>query len=110
MTIPTKKPAHPLVGAAAHSLDEHGTTKYQIRVLEVFPSGSPEAGDLALVQFYSWIVGEATNRRLIPLKELATPGWKFFADLEDANDYYEHVARHRDEHIRRGLTQKGTAP
>ena len=100
------KPPHPLVNAAAHSLDEHGTTKYQISILDVFPSGSTEAGDLALVQFYSWMIGEPTNRRLIPLKELATAEWKLFASLEDANDYYEHVARHRDSTIRNRLEQK----
>lgn len=93
-------PDHPLVGAAAHSLDEHGTTKYQISILAVFPSGSLEVGDLALVQFYEWMMGQETNRRLMPLKELATPEWKLFANLEEANEYYKHVAGPRDKRIR----------
>ena len=92
---------HPLVGAAAHSLDEHGTTLYQISIVAVIPSGCGHIGDLALVQFYEWFVGEPTTRRLIPLTELATPDWKLFANLEDANYYYENVARHRDERIRK---------
>lgn len=96
---------HPLVGAAAHSLDEHGTTNWQISILSVFPSGCPEVGDLALVQFYSWFIGEPTNRRLIPLRELATPTWKLFENLEDANSYYEHVAQPRDKHIRAKLAR-----
>lgn len=87
---------HPLIGAAAHSVDDRGHTVYQVRILDVFPSGSSETGDLALVQFYSWIMGEPTNRALIPLKELATRQWKLFADMEDANDYYENVASKRD--------------
>jgi hypothetical protein len=91
---------HPLIGAGAHSLDDAGTTQYQIEILDVFPSGASDTGDLALVQFFSWIMGEPTNRRLIPLKELATPTWKLFASMSDANDYYEHVAKHRDEKIR----------
>jgi hypothetical protein len=103
---------HPLIGAGAHSMDEHRTTEYQIKILAVFPSGAADTGDVALVQFFSWIAGEPSNRRLIPLKELATPVWKFFESIEDANDYYEHVARHRDEGIRKRLerAQKEPAP
>lgn len=105
----TDRPSHPLVGAAAHSLDEHGTTKYQIAILDVIPSGASDVGDLALVQFYEWFVGSPTNRRLIPLKELATPEWKLFANLEDANDYYNNVAAPRDKRIRSASGSKGDA-
>jgi hypothetical protein len=46
------------------------------------------------------MVGAPTNRRLIPLRELATEQWKLFASMEEANDYYTNVAARRDEAIR----------
>lgn len=94
---------HPLIGAAAHMLDEHRTTKYQIQVVDVISSGADDTGDLALVQFYDWIAGSPTNRRLIPLKELATEKWILFINIEEANDYYNNVASHRDKAIRSRL-------
>jgi hypothetical protein len=97
---------HPLVGAGAHMLDEHRTTKFQVTIVAVVPSGCPEVGDLALVQFYDWIIGEPTNRRLIPLRELATEQWKLFASMQEANDYYANVASHRDDAIRAKLEKK----
>jgi hypothetical protein len=97
---------HPLVGAGAHMLDEHNTTKYQALIIDVIPSGCPEVGDLALVQFYEWMIGEPTNRRLIPLRELATEHWKLFSSLEEANDYYTSVASPRDKMIRARLEKK----
>jgi hypothetical protein len=87
-------------------LDEHRTTQYQVRIVDVIPSGCPEVGDLALVQFYEWMVGGATNRRLIPLRELATERWILFADMEDANDYYTNVASVRDKSIRARREEK----
>jgi hypothetical protein len=108
MPMAQKPPAakHPLIGRAAHSLDEHNTTLWQVEIVDVFPSGSLEIGDLALVRFYGWMTGHPTNDGLIPLREMATRKWKFFDNMECATDYFDNVARHRDEAIRSRLEKK----
>jgi len=99
---------HPLIGAAAHSLDENRTTLWQVEILDVFPSGSPDVGDLALVQYYEWLAGYPSTRGLIPLREMATRSWKLFPNMESATAYYKEVASPRDARIReRVAKQKG---
>jgi hypothetical protein len=91
--IPTKA-KHPLVGAGVHCKDKDGCVQNQAVILEVVPSGS-SVGDLALIQYFEWLVGEPSTRRLLPLTELASSDrWVFYADAEEMNDHYQRVDRH----------------
>lgn len=93
------RPGHPLAGVGLHRMDEHGRVQNQAMVLDVISSGSTELGDLALIQYYSWIWGEPTTRALIPLREIATPTWVLYANTEDMNAHYSAVDARRNQLI-----------
>jgi hypothetical protein len=97
---PRDKP-HPLVGRGLHYKDERGCVHNQATILAIVPSNSPEAGDLALIQYFDWLMGEPSTQRLLPLTELASSErWVFYENVEQMKDHYQRVDAHRDEHIR----------
>jgi hypothetical protein len=102
---PRDKP-HPLVGRGLHYRDEQGCVQNQARILAIVPSNST-AGDLALIQYLEWLMGEPSTQRLLPLTELASERWVFYENVEEMNDHYQRVDVHRNEHIRR--TSNGPA-
>jgi hypothetical protein len=100
------KAKHPLIGTGLHWKDEDGAVQHQAVVVDVVPSGNAAVGDLALIQYFEWPMGEPSTRRLIPLVELASaaPGkdrWVLYRDVDDMNDHYERRDKHQNEHIRR---------
>lgn len=102
----TRLQKHPLIGAGLHWRDERGYTQNQAMIVDVFPSGSPQAGDLALIQYFEWIIGERSTRRLIALAELASSDqWVLYSSVDEMNDHYERVDHHRNDHIRNAETR-----
>lgn len=73
MAKTTVPPKHPLVGAGVHWCLPDGYVQNQASIVAIVPSNSP-AGDLALLQYYEWIMGEPSTRRLVSLARLQK-GW-----------------------------------
>jgi hypothetical protein len=95
----TKQTKHPLIGRAFHTVDECRRTDWQ----GVF---SADCGNgFILVQLYDWICGGPNTQNVISMAEIGKKhltGWqrfRIFTELEDANHYIDHTARHRDRHI-----------
>jgi hypothetical protein len=96
-TIPAK---HPLVGAGVHWKDERGYTRHKATIIEVISSGSTQVGDLALLQYFDWIIGEPSTRRLVRLSELASSEqWVLYSSVEEMNAHYERIDRYQNENI-----------
>ena len=95
-----KEPSHALVGAGLHCKDKSGKVQNQATVVAVIPSGNPTVGDLALVQYFEWGVGEPSTRRLVPLSEFAkSDRWVFYSSVDEMKDHYERVDKYRDRHV-----------
>jgi hypothetical protein len=102
---------HALAGAGVFRLDADGAVDRQAMVVSVFPSGAAPVGDLALIQYFDWIVGQPSTRDVVPLAEMAVPGrYILFSCVEEMNDYWERIARHRTEAIieKRRVKRDGT--
>jgi hypothetical protein len=86
---------HPLVGRALHSFAD-GKVKEQGMILDVVPTGTA-TGDLALVLYFDWIIGEPNYQRAIPVSAFAYPSegktYRLYSNLEEANAQYEHNSR-----------------
>ena len=104
-TVPVPS-RHPLIGAAVHRKDEHGRVENQAEIIDVIPSGSAEAGDLVLLQYYDWIAGQRSTRGLIRLRDMASAAWVFYADPAEMNEHYERVDSHRNERITLDLEKR----
>jgi hypothetical protein len=88
---------HPLLNAGVHFKDENGCVESQATIAAIISTNST-MGDLALLQYYEWFVGEASTRRLVPLSELASSDrWVLYRNLEEMNDHYERVDQHKIE-------------
>jgi hypothetical protein len=61
----------PLVGKYFHSIED-GKVKWQGKVVAELP------GDRYLVQLFSWLSGDSTNREIINLGDMAN--WRFFSE------------------------------
>jgi hypothetical protein len=102
-----KKPAeggsHPLIGAGLHYKDEHGRVLNQVSIVAVIASNSA-AGDLALIQYFEWISGEPSTRRLIPLSELASSDrWVLYSSVAEMKDHFERSDEGRNTAITKRL-------
>ena len=85
--------AHPLVGAGVHFKDDKGEIVNQAMIVAVVPSNAAAVGDLVLLQYFSWIAGDPTNRRLIPLATLASSkAWALYKSVDEMNSEYEYVS------------------
>lgn len=90
---------HPLVGFAFLSystIDDKISLEWQGTIRAVMASNSAE-GDLALVDFFEWVMGDYSYSQLVPLREFAQPFrsrrfFKLFRTETERNNYYE--ARH----------------
>jgi hypothetical protein len=108
---PTSKAAkHPLIDASVHFKDADGCVERQAAVLAVIPSGSTATGNLVLLQFFDWFMGEPSTRRLIPLSELeSSERWVLYASVDEMNEHYERVdAKHAEAVDRR--KERGDGP
>jgi hypothetical protein len=86
---------HPLLGAGLHYCDDEGVVKRQAAIVAVVPSHGAE-GDLVWLQYFEWVSGAPSRRRLVRLAELASSErWVLYRTLEEMNDHYERVDRHR---------------
>lgn len=98
---------HPLVDAGLHWKNKDGEVINQATILDVIPSGCPATGDMALIQYLDWAMGDPSTRRLIPLAEMASSEqWVLYSSVEDMKDHYERVDAHRNDHIRKQREQK----
>ena len=102
-----KEPAeggkHPLVGAGLHYKDEHGRVLNQVSIVAVIPSNSA-VGDLALIQYFEWMSGEPSTRRLIPLSELASSDrWVLYSSVAEMNDHFQRSDEGRNSAITKRL-------
>jgi hypothetical protein len=92
-----KEPSHALVGAGLHFKDADDCVKDQAVILAVIPSGNSTVGDLALIQYFDWMMGDPCTRRLLPLSALAsTDRWVLYASVEEMKDHYERIDKYRD--------------
>jgi HNH endonuclease len=86
---PPSKPPHPLVGCAFLSFLD-GEVHWQGEIEAVRDRGSEAVAEARL---YSWLTGEPTVLKLIPVRELAvgTPGatYRFFSNHRARNAYLE---------------------
>jgi hypothetical protein len=106
LAIPGASAVHPLNGAGVHFKDENGRVENQMVILNVVPSNSP-AGDLALVQYFDWMMGDRSTRALIPLAQMTDPKrWVFYADIEEMNEHYERVDGPKNRGLERQLAKK----
>jgi hypothetical protein len=84
-----------LIGAGLHWKDVDGRVQRQAKVLAILESGSSTIGYLALIQYYEWLAGEPSTRRLVSLTELASSErWVFYASVEEMNDHYARIDSH----------------
>lgn len=95
--MPSQPKRHPLIGRGLHRLDADRCVLNQAVILDVFPSNSP-LGDLAIIQYFEWIVGEPSTQGIIGVDRLADPEWVLYSSAEEMNEHYERVDRHRIEH------------
>ncbi|MGH7049122.1 MAG: hypothetical protein ACREE5_00525 [Acetobacteraceae bacterium] len=92
---------HPLVGAGLHRKGPDGDVVNQATVLAVMPSNNTSVGDLALIQYFDWILGDPSTRRLVSLVELAsTDRWVLYSSVDEMKDHYDRVDAHQNKHIR----------
>lgn len=97
--------AHPLIHRGLHRLDADRCVQNQAVILDVFPSNSP-TGDLAIIQYFEWFVGEPSTQGIVPVASLAGPEWVLYSSVEEMNEHYERVDSHRSQHR---LKAKATA-
>jgi hypothetical protein len=67
----TGKGEHVLVGHGIHWRNEDGIVERQGVIFTVVSSGAPDVGDLALIQYFEWMMGAPIYEALVPLAELA---------------------------------------
>jgi hypothetical protein len=95
ITADTTTKKHPLEGAGLHYKDENGYVQHQAVIVTVISSGNTTIGDLALIQYFEWVSGGPSTRRLISLSEMAsTDQWVFYSSVEEMKDHYERVDRY----------------
>lgn len=99
---------HPLLKAGLHWKLPSGEVQRQAVILAIVPSGSSQAGDLALIQYFEWMLGGPSTRALIPLAELATSRWVLYASVDEMIDHYERIDEPRNEQIRRVHTPQSS--
>jgi hypothetical protein len=90
---------HPLVDAGLHFKDEHGRVKNQGTIAAVIPSNNHNVGDLVLVQYFDWVMGFPSTRRLVPLSELTTDNWVLYESIKQMTDHYERTDGPRNDAI-----------
>jgi hypothetical protein len=92
-----------LVGRGFHTVDDDGATCWQGEVI------ADLGGGYFLVQLFSWLMGEDSTQHVLQMNEFATktlkgePRYRFFDNIERANEYMELRGYKRDEHIRKKL-------
>jgi hypothetical protein len=91
---------HPLVGFGLHWKNADGEVINQASIVDIVPNGDIAGGDLALIQYYDWIMGYPSTQRLIPLAELASSDqWVLYHSVNEMNEHYERVDEPRNEQI-----------
>lgn len=88
---------HSLAGAGLHLKDDAGLIKRQATIVDVFPSGNINIGDLALIQYFDWTTGDPAIRGLVPVHELAGEKWVLYGSVEEMRDHFERVDKPRAE-------------
>lgn len=96
---------HPLLGAGLHWKDDVGRIERQAEITAVFPSGHRRVGHIALIQYFSWIMGERTTRQLVPVTRLTDTQWVLYASVADMNDYYNTIGERRNEQIDKAIAR-----
>ncbi len=105
--LPLEPGKHPLTGWAFLSYTTDADGKEQVQwqgvIRNVVPSGSA-TGDLAIVDFFEWMIGEYTYSSAIPLTAFSKPFgspqfFKLFASNDERNEYYswKHGRRSGDD-------------
>ena len=92
------KGKHALVGSGLHFKRPDGYVMHQAAVMEVVASNSIQ-GDMVLIQYFSWFMGDPTTRRLIPMTELTSEQWVWYESVADMNEHWERVDSHSNERI-----------
>lgn len=106
LAIPGARVTHPLGGTGVHFKDEHGRVENQMVILDVVQSNS-SAGDLALVQYFDWMMGDRSTRALIPLAQMSDPKrWVFYANIDEMNEHYERVDGPKNRMLSEQLAKK----
>ena len=113
MTHPSSQKAkttqHPLIRRGLHRLDHQRCVQNQAVIIEVFPSNSP-IGDLAIIQYFEWFMGEPSTQAVVPVTALADPEWVLYASVEEMNEHYDRVDSHRIRHVRDKPIQEVAEP
>lgn len=86
-------PPHPLVGMWAHSLStdaEHiargGKFQCQVKIVAV-------VGEIAMLQYYEWLMGEESDIKPLPLSALLAGGWVFYSTHEAWREAADRAGR-----------------
>jgi hypothetical protein len=82
-TKTTKPPISALVGHFFHSFNANGDLCWQGRVVAEVGSG------IFLLQFYDWVVGSESDRKLVKLEDMLR--WRFYESAEEMRKTFEHV-------------------
>ena len=69
-----------MVGRYFHTFNSDGSFNWQGRIV-----GRPEKG-VYFVQLFDWLLGEASDKKLVLLKDMRD--WSFYKTAEEMNDYY----------------------
>lgn len=94
---------HVLVGRGVHYRNAAGVVERQGVVLGVVPSGDPVVGEVALVRWFDWVVGDPWNEELVPIAEMAKERerWTLYDSCEGMNHAWETRERDRMREARR---------
>ena len=79
-------------GKFFHDFDEEGFVCHQGRILDLI------GNEIAIVQYFEWVVGTPSTIRVVWVKDIVDGGWALYSSDEYMRDAYEHfLVRRRPE-------------
>lgn len=78
-----------LKGKFFHDFDEEGYVRHQGHIIDFVND------DIAIVQYFEWVIGEPSQTKMVWLRDIVDGGWALYTSAEAMRDAYEggHVKR-----------------
>ena len=80
-----------LKGKFFHDFDKEGYVRHQGQIIDFVKE------DIAIVQYFDWVIGAPSTTKTVWLREIVEGGWALYSSVEEMRDAYEggHVKRRR---------------
>ena len=73
-----------LKGKFFHSFDKEGYVTHQGHIIDFVND------DIAVIQYFDWIIGEPSQTKMVWLRDIVEGGWALYSSAEEMRDAYDY--------------------